>query len=107
MIIGNEIFDLTPFLEEHPGGMEILLEFVSDLTSLLPLSQKYEHNHSRLAAMRPMPLNLWVIRWLLESDSTSLRSANCQKKSSSLMAPRISPRRRLACQLIPIKVRTV
>ncbi|PAV58821.1 hypothetical protein WR25_08829 [Diploscapter pachys] len=27
MIIGNEVFDLTPFLEEHPGGMEILLEF--------------------------------------------------------------------------------
>uniref|UniRef100_A0A1I7W9R1 Cytochrome b5 heme-binding domain-containing protein n=1 Tax=Heterorhabditis bacteriophora TaxID=37862 RepID=A0A1I7W9R1_HETBA len=28
MIIRNDVLNITSFLEEHPGGMEILIEFV-------------------------------------------------------------------------------
>ncbi|VDN37371.1 unnamed protein product, partial [Cylicostephanus goldi] len=29
MIIRNDVLDVTSFFDEHPGGMEIMLEYVS------------------------------------------------------------------------------
>ena len=30
IIIGNKVFDVTKFLDEHPGGCEVLLEKAGD-----------------------------------------------------------------------------
>ncbi|CAH4035246.1 cytochrome b5-like [Pieris brassicae] len=68
LIIHNEVYDVTEFLEEHPGGLEVLLELAGqDATEPF---EDVSHSSDARALMKK-----YKIGGLVEADRTQAKAA--------------------------------
>jgi 4-hydroxysphinganine ceramide fatty acyl 2-hydroxylase len=93
--IGNKVFDITPFVEDHPGGAELVLEYAGkDITEILKDEDSHTHSES---AYEILDDNLVGFLVKEKPANGSVANGSAANGAANGNAPSVHPRTGMSC----------